>query len=301
LWEWRVVMFGQMRQLAQAAVVAAGRLSSPALGTPASLLASKHLPRGPALGTPGLASSAVWASVRGQRGVLEAAARLGGARGYCSAPRVAPRQGPVGWVSLALTCATGGGLLYYYERERSRRLESISGKTGPSVGKAAIGGDFTLQNANQDGKKFSTTELHGKYALIYFGFTMCPDICPDEMEKMAECVDLVAKGGGEVVPVFVTIDPERDTVQRVKEYVKEFHPKMVGLTGSVEACKDAARKYRVYHHRTGAEGDPDYLVDHSIIMYLVDKGGEFITFYGKNLEAKQMADAILEEMKRLGH
>jgi len=121
---------------------------------------------------PGLASSAVWASVRGQRGVAEAAARLGGARGYCSAPRVAPRQGPVGWVSLALTCATGGGLLYYYERERSRRLESISGKTGPSVGKAAIGGDFTLQNANQDGKKFSTTELHGKYALIYFGFTM---------------------------------------------------------------------------------------------------------------------------------
>lgn len=91
------------------------------------------------------------------------------------------------------------------------------------------------------------------------------------------------------------------TPPRPAPYALEFHPKMVGLTGSVEACKDAARKYRVYHHRTGAEGDPDYLVDHSIIMYLVDKGGEFITFYGKNLEAKQMADAILEEMKRLGH
>ena len=86
----------------------------------------------------------------------------------------------------------------------------------------------------------------------------------------------------------------------VEEYVKEFHPKLVGLTGSVEACKDAARQYRVYYHRTGEDGDPDYLVDHSIIMYLVDTKGEFVTFYGKNYEAPQMAEAILEQMKRLG-
>ena len=101
----------------------------------------------------------------------------------------------------------------------------------------------------------------------------CPDICPDELEKMAAAVDLVAKAGKEVVPVFISIDPERDTVKRVKEYVKEFHPTLIGLTGGVEACKDAARQYRVYYHRTGEDGDPDYLVDHSIIMYLVDTHG----------------------------
>ena len=127
-------------------------------------------------------------------------------------------------------------MLYYYEMERSRRMESI--KAGPSAGKASIGGPFTLQNANEDGKKFSTTQLHGKFALLYFGFTMCPDICPDELEKMAECVNLVAKEGKEVVPVFISIDPERDTVKRVKEYVKEFHPKLIGLTGSVVRMRD---------------------------------------------------------------
>lgn len=206
--------------------------------------------------------------------------------------------GPVGWRSLAIMAATGGGLLYYFERERARRLDAI--KEGPGAGKAAIGGPFELRNANADGARFHTSDLHGKYALLYFGFTMCPDICPDELEKMAEAVNLVEKAGKEIVPVFVSIDPERDTVKRVKEYVKEFHPKLLGLTGSVEACKAAAKKYRVYYHKTGDEDSKDYLVDHSIIMYLVDKKGEFVTFYGKNYEAPQMAEAILEQMARLG-
>ena len=107
-------------------------------------------------------------------------------------------------------------------------------------------------------------------------------------------------GGKEITPVFLTIDPERDTAPVVKEYVKEFHPKLLGLTGGVQACKDAARQYRVYYHRTGDDAK-DYLVDHSIIMYLVDPAGEFVTFYGKNVEAPAMAQAILDQIKRLGH
>jgi protein SCO1/2 len=103
-----------------------------------------------------------------------------------------------------------------------------------------------------------------------------------------------------LTPVFVSIDPERDTVARVAEYVKEFHPRLLGLTGTVEACKRAAKQYRVYYHKTGDDDDADYLVDHSIIMYLVDKNGDFVTFYGKNYEAKEMAEAIVEQMKRLG-
>ena len=234
--------------------------------------------------------------------------------------------------------ATGFGVLFFFDRERQRRLDSV--RQGPvGAGKASIGGPFELKLANEKGRPFKTTELHGKYALLYFGFTMCPDICPDELEKMAECVDIVNgvvakdKGGVDrgvkdardkvakdtdtkgdkastihtepkedlLVPVFISIDPSRDTVQRVGEYVKEFHPKLLGLTGSVEACKAAAKQYRVYYHKTGDEdATDDYLVDHSIIMYLVDKKGEFVTFYGKNYEAKEMASAIQEQMKRLG-
>ena len=118
-------------------------------------------------------------------------------------------RGPVGWRSLAIMAVTGGGLLYYFERERARRVDAI--KEGPGAGKAAIGGPFELRNANADGARFRTSDLHGKYALLYFGFTMCPDICPDELEKMAEAVNLVEKAGQEIVPVFVSIDPERDT------------------------------------------------------------------------------------------
>ena len=219
--------------------------------------------------------------------------------------------GPVGWKSLAMMAVTGGGVLYFFERERSRRLDSV--KAGPSAGKASLGGPFELRLANENGRRWDTSELRGGYALLYFGFTMCPDICPDELEKMAECVDIVnAKmapskdqdgphgRGQQLTPVFVSIDPERDTVARVAEYVKEFHPRLLGLTGTVEACKRAAKQYRVYYHKTGDDDDADYLVDHSIIMYLVDKNGEFVTFYGKNYEAKEMADAIVEQMKRLG-
>lgn len=236
------------------------------------------------------------------RSVAGRARRLGApdaiARSFASSAHGS--SGPVGWKSLAAMCATGGGLLWWYDAERRRRLESI--RAGPSSGKASIGGAFgNVKLANENGRAWRTDELKGKFALLYFGFTMCPDICPDELEKMAECVDLVEKAGKSVVPVFVSIDPERDTVKRVKEYVKEFHPKLLGVTGTVEACKAAAKQYRVYYHKTGDEDGDDYLVDHSIIMYLVDPAGEFVTFYGKNYEAAPMAEAILEQMKRLGH
>ncbi len=225
------------------------------------------------------------------------------ARAFASGPGDAPAgaRNPIGWKSLALTFATGGGLLYAFEAQRARRLDALQQTVGPSAGRAALGGHFSLRCANADGAPFNTADLKGKYALLYFGFTMCPDICPDELEKMAEAVNLVRKSAAAepVVPVFVSIDPERDTVPRVKAYVKEFHPDLIGLTGSVEACKEAAKKYKVYYHKTSDDAD-DYLVDHSIIMYLVDKRGDFVTFYGKNYTAEEMANAILEQMKRLG-
>jgi len=190
-------------------------------------------------------------------------------------------------------CATGGGLLWWYDAERRRRLESI--RAGPSSGKASIGGAFgNMKLANENGRAWRTDELKGTFALLYFGFTMCPDICPDELEKMAECVDLVEKAGKSIVPVFVSIDPERDTVSRVKEYVKEFHADMIGLTGSDKQCEDAARKYRVYYRKTGDEAaKDDYLVDHSIITYLLNPEGEFVTFYGKNTTEKEVVEVVV--------
>ncbi|KAF5943332.1 hypothetical protein HYC85_017409, partial [Camellia sinensis] len=139
-------------------------------------------------------------------------------------------------------------------------------KQGPSAGKAAIGGSFNLIDHN--GNVVTDRDILGNWTVVYFGFTHCPHICPDELQKLADAVDKIKeKTGIEIVPVFISVDPERDTVEQVREYVKEFHPNLVGLTGNLDEIKKAARAFRVYYMKTEEEG-LDYLVDHSIIMYV---------------------------------
>jgi protein SCO1 len=197
------------------------------------------------------------------------------------------------YLSLALTAGTGSFLLWQFKKEEDRLVARVRESQG--AGKPAIGGPFQL--IDQNGNKFTNKDLQGKFSLLYFGFTYCPDICPDELEKIAQVVDTVEKQTKSwVQPVFITIDPERDTVQQVKEYVKEFHPRLIGLTGTLDQTKFTARQYRVYYSKTNDEGD-DYLVDHSIITYLINPDGEFVTFYGKNTEADVMASNIEEHLK----
>ncbi|KAJ7950000.1 Protein SCO1, mitochondrial-like protein [Quillaja saponaria] len=182
------------------------------------------------------------------------------------------RGGPVSWLSFLLLVATGAGLIFYYDKEKKRHIEDINTasqavKQGPSAGKAAIGGPFHL--INHDGKDVTEKDFLGKWTLIYFGFTHCPDICPDELQKLAAAINKIKeKAGIEIVPVFISVDPERDTVEQVREYVKEFHPRLVGLTGKTDEIRNVARAYRVYYMKTQEE-DSDYLVDHSIVMYLM--------------------------------
>ncbi|KAL6503259.1 Protein SCO1 1, mitochondrial [Orobanche hederae] len=183
----------------------------------------------------------------------------------------------------------------------SRHIEGINNastavKEGPSVGKAAIGGPFSLIDHN--GKSVTDKDFTGRWNLIYFGFTHCPDICPDELQKLAEAIDKIKeKSGMEVVPVFISVDPERDNVEQVREYVKEFHPKLIGLTGSPDEIKKAARAYRVYYMKTEEEGS-DYLVDHSIVMYLMDPNMQFAKFFGKNFDAISLAEGVIQEIKQ---
>uniref|UniRef100_A0A0D6R883 Thioredoxin domain-containing protein n=1 Tax=Araucaria cunninghamii TaxID=56994 RepID=A0A0D6R883_ARACU len=210
------------------------------------------------------------------------------------------REGPVTWMSLVLLVITGAGLIIYFDREKKRRIEEIKNspaqvKEGPSVGKAAIGGPFNL--VNHDGKPVTEHDFKGKWTLIYFGFTHCPDICPDELQKMVTAIDKIKqKSGLEVVPVFISVDPDRDTVEQVREYVKEFHPNLIGLTGSQSDIGQVAREFRVYYMKTEEE-EADYLVDHSIIMYLMDPDMEFVKFFGKNYEVEALTEGVIKEIK----
>ncbi|XP_010467177.1 PREDICTED: protein SCO1 homolog 1, mitochondrial [Camelina sativa] len=209
------------------------------------------------------------------------------------------RGAPVSWMSFFLLLATGAGLVYYYNEEKKRHIEdintkSIAVKEGPSAGKAAIGGPFSL--IRDDGKRVTEKDLMGKWTILYFGFTHCPDICPDELIKLAAAIDKIKeKSGVDVVPVFISVDPERDTVQQVHEYVKEFHPKLIGLTGSPEEIKSVARSYRVYYMKTEEE-DSDYLVDHSIVMYLMSPEMNFVKFYGKNHDVDSLTEGVVKEI-----
>ncbi|PSC72247.1 SCO1-like protein mitochondrial [Micractinium conductrix] len=207
-------------------------------------------------------------------------------------------RGPVSYMSLGLTVGTSVGLLWWYNHEKEKKLEDISreGKSSVVVGQAAIGGPFEL--VDHRGKRFTEKDLLGQFALMYFGFTWCPDVCPEELEKIAAATDKTEKATGvQVVPVFLSVDPQRDGVEQVRDYVKEFHPRMIGLTGTYEQTGAAAKTYRVYYSKT-QDSDDDYLVDHSIITYLINPDGKFVTFYGKNFTADEMAQNISDHVKR---
>lgn len=196
--------------------------------------------------------------------------------------------------TLILMLMAGAGVTYATRLYTEQKLKQVVSQSQQVVGKAAVGGPFDL--INQDGQRFTDKDLHGEFALLYFGFTHCPDICPDELEKVSEAINLVDKWTGvRVQPVFISVDPQRDTPPLVKSYVREFHPRMIGLTGEMENVKTVSKSYRVYYSKTG-ESDTDYLVDHSIIHYLIDPQGEFVTFFGKNNDAQQLATQVLQQL-----
>jgi len=170
---------------------------------------------------------------------------------------------------------------------------SQSGGNSAITGKALIGGPFTL--VDQDGKTRTEKDFRGQNLLVYFGYTFCPDVCPTELAKIAAAIDLLPKDAN-VTPVFITIDPERDGVAEMKAYVAAFHPRMVGLTGTVEQVRAAAKAYRVYFAKNTSSGSTDYLMDHSSIIYFMDSNGEFITHFSTDSTPDQIAARVREAL-----
>lgn len=187
-------------------------------------------------------------------------------------------------------CAVGCLAVLWYKRKRANELERNRQR---SLGKAALGGKFSLIDHNK--RPCSSDDLLGQWVLLYFGFTHCPDVCPDELEKISAAVDNVNKWmkTGSLQPVFITVDPHRDTPEAIASYVKEFHPKFLGLTGTPEQVKEACKAYRVYFSEGPKDDDNDYIVDHTIITYLIDPEGKFVDYYGQTKTAKQISDSII--------
>ena len=159
----------------------------------------------------------------------------------------------------------------------------------------AIGGPFTL--TDQNGRTVTSDSLKGKPTLIYFGFTYCPDVCPTSLLLMENAIDQLGLDAAKKVNlVFITIDPERDTPQLLKGYVENFGPTFIGLTGTPQQIADVARAYRVYYQKVpGKEGGP-YLMDHSSIVYLLDRNGRFVTHFSHETKAETIAAAVKRQL-----
>ena len=164
----------------------------------------------------------------------------------------------------------------------------------PAARTAKIGGPFSL--VDHHGKSLTEADFRDRYMLVYFGYTFCPDVCPTSLTAMADALNILGSEADDVVPVFITVDPERDTPEHLNMYVGHFHPRLVGLTGSAEQVKAAAKVYRVYFAKAredGADAD-EYLMDHTSIVYLMGPDGEFRAHFTHETDAEAMAKRIRE-------
>ncbi len=159
----------------------------------------------------------------------------------------------------------------------------------------AIGGPFALTDA--DGKRFTDKDLHGAYAVVYFGYTFCPDVCPTTLNQLTEALDQLGPKAQRIRPVFITVDPRRDTPAVMKQYVAAFSPRLIGLTGTEAEIAAVAKEYRVYYapHRTG-DGPGDYTMDHSSVLYLLGPDGRFIAPLRADASAEQIAAELSKQL-----
>lgn len=163
-----------------------------------------------------------------------------------------------------------------------------------SSGRALVGGPFTL--TDEDGKQVTDKDFRGRYTLVFFGFTSCPDICPASLQLIAAVLDNLGTKADRITPIFISVDPERDTPEKLGEYVKNFDPRIVGLTGTPEQVAAVAKAYKVYFKKVPNQESPDnYGMDHTSILYVMGPDGSYLTHFTPTTSVDDMT-AKLEKI-----
>ena len=193
---------------------------------------------------------------------------------------------PIALVPYALAIAAIAGGLLWHEGSRIAQLDATT-----ESGTALVGGPFKL--IDQDGRTRTDADYRGRFVLLYFGYSFCPDVCPTTLAEMGNALDRLGPRRARVVPMFVTVDPERDTPSVLKAYMKSFGPDFVGLTGDGTHIKQVAREYHVYIAKHPLPGG-NYAMDHSGVIYLMGPDGKFATYYEDTLGP----DGIADDLKR---
>lgn len=180
-----------------------------------------------------------------------------------------------------------GGSAWYVMSTRS--ADAFAECRQGQIAGGDIGGPFTL--VDQSGRTVTEKDVLSKPALVYFGYTFCPDVCPLDMARNVETVDLLAERGLDVTPVFITIDPERDTPEALADYAANMHPSLIALSGTADQVRTAAQAYKTVYQKRET-GDEFYLMDHMTFTYLMLPEHGFVDFFRRELTSEEMAEGV---------
>lgn len=202
-------------------------------------------------------------------------------------------------IIISIAAVLGLGLAVFLNIMAAKLPQPQTSSSGLiAVSEEPFGGPFTL--TDQDGMKVTQDDFKGEYRLIYFGFTYCPAICPTELAKITKSLNALGADGDAVQPIFITIDPERDTVEAMKNYVAMFHPRMVGLTGTPEEIKQVAKAYKIYYAKVQDESLSDYTMDHSSFIYFMGPDERLLHIFKMQDSADYMT-SIMGKWLQEGH
>ena len=175
-------------------------------------------------------------------------------------------------------------------------LSAPTTTTTRAQGEALVGGDFTLLGVG--GKEVRASDFKGRYMLVYFGFTHCPDICPTTLLTMQNALNDLGEDATKIVPIFITLDPERDDAETVANYVQNFSHSLIGLTGTPEQIRAVADMYKVYYSKVEDKNSAmGYMVDHSSFIYLMDKEGKYLAHFAHTLPEQTLVTKLREAIK----
>jgi protein SCO1 len=209
-----------------------------------------------------------------------------------------------GWRALILLgiALVGAVTAFCYPRqivaEEVRRAEAARLMNELMSGKTQVGGPFTL--TDQNGNARSLADFRGKLVLLYFGYTYCPDVCPTDLLAIGRLIEALGKNGDAVQPVFVTLDPERDTQAILRDYAAAFHPRFVALRGSEQETRRIATAYKVYYEKVTPPGSSTYVIDHAAFIFLLNREGKYVAFFPPGTTVERMAVMMREALAQPG-
>lgn len=200
---------------------------------------------------------------------------------------------------MIVAAVIGIGIRYVVDYQQNPTAAGVSGVVRSS-GTARIGGEFSM--IDHRGRKITDRDFHGKFMLIFFGYTFCPDVCPTELQTMSEVLDTLGGEAENITPVFATIDPQRDTAAVLADYLSNFHARFVGLTGNADQVADLAKTFGVFYSRVksrnASDHDEDYLMNHSSFIFLMDAKGKFRAAFRAGIANKGMVRRIRDELAK---